>query len=609
MQNAKLRLAEETVTSVPETSPAPTIINPRPRVTESARRPEESRQATGGPLSPVQFLRPKSKFKCQNTSDCHNGGVCTNETCFCSPGFTGESCSIDINECRQEQEPCLNNGTCIDGINEFRCECMPGYRGDYCQETIDMCEQSPCQNGARCVNHRVNYTCECELGWDGKHCERNIDECLRGPCQNNATCYDLTNDYRCDCGVSGYTGKNCDIDIDDCAQKPCSYGAKECIDMLGDFKCICHDGFEGKRCEEDIDECRTNPCENNSTCVEKSIHLRHLHNFSAASELVGSLAHDIRDSNLTSASGGNFSQLAGYTCECKEEFYGDRCEEKKKCYTKSVLELCGHLQAECQNVGGSYDCVISSSFDGSGHNYASLRVNGEFKMREIYVKYRSLTGGIIMSFETSQAETPNVDLQLNKSGLYLGGNPIKRDDSIKFEELLDGNEREIRLGLDTPTEIKSITLARSQASLLQIAPPATGSGVVVAAAAASSMAALDHYPAFKGCLMQVKLNNQLIPFIEYGSQLLNNGSLSGGSTFELLDKHLDVGMCRTCFEQDCKNHGSCETQDGYDHCSCTDNFTGNYLNPRPIGLLPPAATSHWWCLTNVNFSPKPTVTT
>ena len=36
----------------------------------------------------------------------------------------------DINEC--EPNPCRNGGECIDGINSYVCNCMPGYGGHDC---------------------------------------------------------------------------------------------------------------------------------------------------------------------------------------------------------------------------------------------------------------------------------------------------------------------------------------------------------------------------------------------------------------------------------------------------------------------------------------------
>ncbi len=38
--------------------------------------------------------------------------------------------STDIDEC--SPNPCLNDGTCVDGINEFTCQCANGWEGKQC---------------------------------------------------------------------------------------------------------------------------------------------------------------------------------------------------------------------------------------------------------------------------------------------------------------------------------------------------------------------------------------------------------------------------------------------------------------------------------------------
>ena len=42
--------------------------------------------------------------------------------------------NIDIDDCTSEC--CQNGGTCIDGVNEFSCECVEGYDGDYCENSM-----------------------------------------------------------------------------------------------------------------------------------------------------------------------------------------------------------------------------------------------------------------------------------------------------------------------------------------------------------------------------------------------------------------------------------------------------------------------------------------
>ena len=45
--------------------------------------------------------------------------------CFClQAGFAGLICEFNIDEC--ESDPCLNNATCVDGINGYICNCTDG---------------------------------------------------------------------------------------------------------------------------------------------------------------------------------------------------------------------------------------------------------------------------------------------------------------------------------------------------------------------------------------------------------------------------------------------------------------------------------------------------
>lgn len=38
--------------------------------------------------------------------------------------------SLDINECASHG--CLNDATCVDGINAYTCTCKAGYTGEFC---------------------------------------------------------------------------------------------------------------------------------------------------------------------------------------------------------------------------------------------------------------------------------------------------------------------------------------------------------------------------------------------------------------------------------------------------------------------------------------------
>ena len=65
-------------------------------------------------------------------------------------GYTGERCETNIDEC--ESIPCDNDGSCIDGVNFYTCECTADYTGESCETNIDECESMPCEHGGSCTD-------------------------------------------------------------------------------------------------------------------------------------------------------------------------------------------------------------------------------------------------------------------------------------------------------------------------------------------------------------------------------------------------------------------------------------------------------------------------
>lgn len=98
---------------------------------------------------------------------------------MCQPGYTGQFCEEDINECLPE--PCQNGGMCIDRLNGFECECMPGFTGYVCDEDIDECrdDETLCGNG-RCINTYGFYKCNCSLQGEEIMCGKNCN--ISDPC-------------------------------------------------------------------------------------------------------------------------------------------------------------------------------------------------------------------------------------------------------------------------------------------------------------------------------------------------------------------------------------------------------------------------------------------
>lgn len=90
--------------------------------------------------------------------------------CICIDGFTGDHCEINVNECLSN--PCKNKGQCIDGINNYTCNCdNTGYTGPTCELDIDECDTNPCINQGYCFNYYGTYVCHCRNGFYGKNCE------------------------------------------------------------------------------------------------------------------------------------------------------------------------------------------------------------------------------------------------------------------------------------------------------------------------------------------------------------------------------------------------------------------------------------------------------
>ncbi|XP_067868625.1 protein crumbs homolog 1-like isoform X1 [Heterodontus francisci] len=258
---------------------------------------------------------------------CQNNGICidglNNYTCQCPQDpviYLGKNCELQFDACYFNL--CMNNGTCktTPGSLQYNCTCLPGFAGTQCSLNINECESNPCQGvHIDCIDRVNGYSCLCSPGYAGENCTTEINECLINSCKNNGTCLDGIGNYTCDC-QPGYTGVNCETDIDDCASNPCLNGAL-CIQGINEYKCFCVPGYQGPNCEIDINECASRPCRNGATCI-----------------------HDVDR----------------YLCVCLLGYKGLNCEvEINECESSPCQN-----GATCKDNIAFYDCICASGYEG-----------------------------------------------------------------------------------------------------------------------------------------------------------------------------------------------------------------------------------------------------
>nr|XP_060473264.1 epidermal growth factor-like protein 6 isoform X2 [Panthera onca] len=174
--------------------------------------------------------------------------------CRCFPGYTGRTCSQDVNECGLKPRPCQHR--CVNTHGSYRCFCLSSHV---------LMPDATCANSRTCAMTSCQYSCEdteegprclcpssgLRLAPNGRVCT-DIDECASGKavCPYNRRCVNTFGSYYCKCHV-GFElkyvrGRYDCVDINECAGNthPCSLYAN-CLNTQGSFKCKCKQGYRG----------------------------------------------------------------------------------------------------------------------------------------------------------------------------------------------------------------------------------------------------------------------------------------------------------------------------------------------------------------------------
>ena len=104
--------------------------------------------------------------------------------------------ALKQNHC--DGSPCKNGAKCLSGTSGFTCQCKDGWTGTTCTEDVNECADYKvssliCQNGAQCVNEKppTRFTCNCTPEYSGESCQSRYNDCHPNPCGKTGTCVDL----------------------------------------------------------------------------------------------------------------------------------------------------------------------------------------------------------------------------------------------------------------------------------------------------------------------------------------------------------------------------------------------------------------------------------
>ncbi|XP_029575085.1 signal peptide, CUB and EGF-like domain-containing protein 3 isoform X2 [Salmo trutta] len=207
---------------------------------------------------------------------------------------------------------------------------------DECAEQIDNCSTD-----AICQNTLKSYKCICKSGYkgDGKHCE-DLDECAseyNGGCVHD--CINIPGNYRCICYDGfrlAHDGHNC-LDVDECSEG--NGGCQQiCVNMMGSYECRCREGFflsDNQHTCIQRPKARPEGTKEGPTCMDKNHGCAHICRETPKGGIACEcrpgfqLTRNMRDCKLTCNYGNGGCQHI-----CEETDHGPRCA----CHMKFALQ-------------------------------------------------------------------------------------------------------------------------------------------------------------------------------------------------------------------------------------------------------------------------------
>ncbi|XP_060576563.1 fibrillin-1-like isoform X2 [Ruditapes philippinarum] len=264
--------------------------------------------------------------------------------CLCDPGWEGDTCDEDINECdvanicKDPMKECINN------LGSYLCQCMNGFQeiNGTCED-INECTSPNLHDCMQdCNNAFGGYTCGCFEGYveiNETSCA-DIDECEQRTADCEQNCMNEPGFYNCYCNT-GYTlnddRSSCEKVSDPCLHFQNLNCSHYCNALDVGYACGCRKGFQilpDKETCSDVNECTDadlNLCDKVATCRNT------YGSFTCECPTGTKLANDKR------------------TCLVCDEFH----------FGKECSQTCGCLHGVCDKKTG---CVCDSGWIGNNCN-------------------------------------------------------------------------------------------------------------------------------------------------------------------------------------------------------------------------------------------------
>ncbi|CAF1580921.1 unnamed protein product, partial [Adineta ricciae] len=418
------------------------------------------------PLSPAQQVAQNLSYVCNGT---------------CSTGYTvrNQYTCEDENECQTNSSRC-GNGTCVNLIGSFTCDCLSGYRFESgtCV-AINSCIEpytngtysSPCNESQECVYSNGNYSCSCSLVFNttgtcvynaslcvNDTCTSNVNNntisCLHGTVKENNTCIpwcqstcpgfcELVNGfYQCNCmkqpGLQYSTdGKQCIP----CESLNYGYGCNEtCLCNFGtcnanatsaNESCTCDLGYEPPFCSKQIDQCANNTFNATKTdCLTDPSTGRailicalgyQLNSTSNYCTDINECSSDLNQCNVDVSVCVN--TIGSYQCNCLNgyQLINNSCVDINECVT-TANNCSSYSNTYCANIQGSFECRCNYNYSLGGdytQQYGNAISSNSSCLPTDYSAYckNQCQAPAICSATTGRCECPSSSYKLVDSAL------------------------------------------------------------------------------------------------------------------------------------------------------------------------------------------------